>query len=46
MPHELREHRRQIFRVPYERYAWRGVKRSQARRALRVLEALYRRAGL
>jgi len=46
MPHQIREHRRQIFRVPFERYAWSGVRRSQARRALRALEALYRRAGL
>lgn len=46
MSHQIRNQRRQIFRVPYERYAWRCVKRCQARRALQALEVLYRRAGL
>lgn len=46
MSHQARMQRRQIFRVPLERYAWRSVKRGQARRALQALEILYRRAGL
>ncbi len=46
MPHQTRVTRRQIFRVPYERYAWSGVRRSQVRCVLRALESLYRRAGL
>jgi hypothetical protein len=46
MSHRIRIPRRQIFRVPLERYAWSSVRRGQARRALRILELLYRRAGL
>jgi len=45
MTHETRQLRRPIYRIPRERYAWKSVSRVQARRALRVLAALYRRAG-
>jgi len=44
MAHPTRLFRRQIYRPALERYAWRLVRRSQARRALQALEALYRRA--
>ena len=43
MAHQTRLFRRQIYRTPRERYAWRVVRRSQLRRALQALEALYRR---
>jgi hypothetical protein len=40
MAHQTRLYRRQVYR----RLGWRRVRRSQARRALQALEALYRRA--
>ena len=45
MSYQTRQLRRPIYRIPRERYAWKRVTRFQARRALRALAALYRRAG-
>jgi hypothetical protein len=45
MSHQTRHCRRPIYRIPRERYAWKTVRRFQARTVLRALEALYRRAG-
>jgi hypothetical protein len=44
MAHQTRFFRRQIYRPAHARQAWRIVRRSQVRLALRALEALYRRA--
>jgi len=44
MAHQIRFFRRQIYRPSRERYAWNRVRRSQVRRALRALEALYWKA--
>lgn len=43
MAHSTRVHQRPIYRVSPGRYAWRVLRRSQVRLALRALEALYRR---
>jgi hypothetical protein len=43
MAHSTRLYRRQVYRSPRERYAWRTVRPSQVRRALQALAALYRR---
>lgn len=45
MAHQTRFHRRGIYRVSREHCAWRIVRRSHVRRALRALEALFRRSG-
>lgn len=42
MAHQTRLFRGQVYRTPRQRYAWRQVRRSQARRALQALYALYR----
>ncbi len=43
MAHHTRLHRRQGYRRPPARYAWRVVNRAQVRKALQALAALYRR---
>ena len=45
MSHQTRVSRREIYRIPRERYAWSRVTRTQACHAFRALQALYRRAG-
>jgi hypothetical protein len=43
MAHQTRFYRREVFRPAPPRFAWARVRRGQVRRALRALEALYRR---
>jgi hypothetical protein len=45
MRQEIRTHRRRIYRIPHERYAWSTVNRTQLNCALRGLVGIYRRAG-
>ena len=44
MAHSTKFTRRQVYRPHRGRYAWTVVRRSQVRRALEALEAIYRRA--
>jgi hypothetical protein len=43
MAHQTRFYRREVYRPVSPRTAWAKVRRGQVRRALRALEALYRR---